>query len=457
MSHLNQAESFWAEQAKLVEAELLERNSENKPRPRLEPTQRAVSLLGDPQSSYRVIHITGTNGKTSTARLIERLLRETGLRTGRFTSPHLVSFNERISIDGEPVSNEVFVEVWRDIAPVLEIVDAQLESEGEAKLTYFEAIAILGFAVFADAPVDVLVLEVGMGGEWDSTNVANGDVAVFTPIALDHTDRIGSTITEIAKTKAGIIKPDAIVVSASQSDDAVSELVAKAERLDVPIRWFGVDFELLETTPTKIGQTLSVRSLAGTYQDLAMPIHGHFQAENAALAIAAVEAFLGGGEQRLMDDIVRVALADVASPGRLQVIDHQPLVILDGAHNPHGAKALAAALANSFGNLETIAVVAMLEEKDLPGFLANLDPAIKHYVVTQSSSERAVAAVDLAARIAETVGAEKVSVQPNFASALDQAKGLLSDSDTGAVLVTGSLTLVGDALAKIQREAELDG
>ena len=457
MSHLNQAESFWAEQAKLVEAELLERNSENKPRPRLEPTQRAVSLLGDPQSSYRVIHITGTNGKTSTARLIERLLRETGLRTGRFTSPHLVSFNERISIDGEPVANEVFVEVWRDIAPVLEIVDAQLESEGEAKLTYFEAIAILGFAVFADAPVDVLVLEVGMGGEWDSTNVANGDVAVFTPIALDHTDRIGLTVAEIAKTKAGIIKPDAIVVSAIQTADAVRELEAKAEILDVPIRWLGVDFELLETTPTKIGQTLSVRSLAGTYRDLAMPIHGHFQAENAALAIAAVEAFLGGGEQRLMDDVVRVALADVASPGRLQVIDHQPLVILDGAHNPHGAKALAAALANSFGSPETIAVIAMLEEKDLPGFLANLDPAIKHYVVTQSSSERAVAAVDLADRIAETVGAEKVSVQPNFASALEQAKGLLSDSDTGAVLVTGSLTLVGDALAKIQREAELDG
>jgi len=457
LSHLNQAESFWAEQAKLVEAELLERNSENKPRPRLEPTQRAVSLLGDPQSSYRVIHITGTNGKTSTARLIERLLRETGLRTGRFTSPHLVSFNERISIDGEPVANEVFVEVWRDIAPVLEIVDAQLESEGEAKLTYFEAIAILGFAVFADAPVDVLVLEVGMGGEWDSTNVANGDVAVFTPIALDHTDRIGLTVAEIAKTKAGIIKPDAIVVSAIQTADAVRELEAKAEILDVPIRWLGVDFELLETTPTKIGQTLSVRSLAGTYRDLAMPIHGHFQAENAALAIAAVEAFLGGGEQRLMDDVVRVALADVASPGRLQVIDHQPLVILDGAHNPHGAKALAAALANSFGSPETIAVIAMLEEKDLPGFLANLDPAIKHYVVTQSSSERAVAAVDLADRIAETVGAEKVSVQPNFASALEQAKGLLSDSDTGAVLVTGSLTLVGDALAKIQREAELDG
>ncbi len=404
-----------------------------------------------------MIHITGTNGKTSTARLIERLLRETGLRTGRFTSPHLVSFNERISIDGEPVSNEVFVEVWRDIAPVLEIVDAQLESEGEAKLTYFEAIAILGFAVFADAPVDVLVLEVGMGGEWDSTNVAKGDVAVFTPIALDHTDRIGLTVAEIAKTKAGIIKPDSIVVSAIQTADAVRELEAKAEILDVPIRWLGVDFELLETTPTKIGQALSVRSLAGTYRDLAMPIHGHFQAENAALAIAAVEAFLGGGEQRLMDDVVRVALADVASPGRLQVIDHQPLVILDGAHNPHGAKALAAALANSFGSPETIAVIAMLEEKDLPGFLANLDPAIKHYVVTQSSSERAVAAVDLADRIAETVGAEKVSVQPNFASALEQAKGLLSDSDTGAVLVTGSLTLVGDALAKIQREAELDG
>lgn len=457
MSELNQAESFWAEQAQLVEAELLQRMTENKPRPRLEPTQRAVSLLGDPQSSYRVIHITGTNGKTSTARLIERLLRETGLRTGRFTSPHLVSFNERISIDGEPVANEVFVEVWRDIAPILEIVDAQLESEGDAKLTYFEAIAILGFAVFADAPVDVLVLEVGMGGEWDSTNVADGDVAVFTPIALDHTDRIGSTISEIARTKAGIIKPDAIVVSAVQTDDAISELEAKAEQLHVPIRWLGADFELLETTATKIGQTLSVRSLAGTYEDLAMPIHGHFQAENAALAIAAVEAFLGGGEQRLMDDVVRVALADVASPGRLQVIDQYPLVLLDGAHNPHGAKALAAALATSFGAPETVAVISMLEEKDLPGFLANLDPAIVHYVVTQSSSERAVPAVELAARIAETVGATKVSVQPNFASALEQAKGLLSDSDSGAVLITGSLTLVGDAVAKIQREAELDG
>jgi dihydrofolate synthase/folylpolyglutamate synthase len=457
LSQLNQAESFWAEQAKQVELELLSRNPENKPRPRLEPTARAVSLLGDPQRSYRVIHITGTNGKTSTARLIERLLRETGLRTGRFTSPHLVSFNERISIDGEPVSDEVLVEVWRDIAPVLEIVDAQLEAEGEAKLTYFEALAVLGFAVFADAPVDVLVLEVGMGGEWDSTNVADGDVAVFAPIGLDHTDRIGSTVAEIARTKAGIIKPDSIVVSASQPPEAEAELVAKAKLFDAPIRWFGSDFELTATEATKIGQTLSVKSLAGTYEDLTMPIHGYFQAENAALAIAAVEAFLGGGQHRLMDDVVRVALADVASPGRLQVIEQNPLVLLDGAHNPHGAKALASALSNSFEARETVAVISMLEQKDLAGFLQNLDPAVTHYVVTQSSSDRALSAEVLAERISAEVGKGKVSVQVNFASALEQARGLLSDSTSGAVLVTGSLTLVGDALAMIQREAELDG
>lgn len=457
MSQLNQAESHWAEQAKLVELELLARNPENKPRPRLEPTARAVALLGDPQASYRVIHVTGTNGKTSTARLIERILRETGLKTGRFTSPHLVSFSERISVDGDPVSDEILVEVWRDIAPVLEIIDAQLEAEGEAKLTYFEALAVLGFAVFADAPIDVLVLEVGMGGEWDSTNVATGDVAVFTPIALDHTDRIGSTLSEIARTKAGIIKPDALVVSARQSAEVVSELEDKASLLGLEIKWLGSDFDLLEVAPNKLGQTISVKSLAATYSDLVMPIHGSFQAENAALAIVAVEAFLGGGQQRLMDDVVRVAMADVASPGRLQVVDREPLTLVDGAHNPHGAKALCAALSDSFGSPETIAVISMLEQKDLTGFIKELDPAVAHYVVTQSSSERAVSAEALGKQISALVSPDKVSVQPNFASALEQAKNLLTNSLTGAILITGSLTLVGDVLAQMQREADLDG
>ncbi|MFM6850473.1 MAG: bifunctional folylpolyglutamate synthase/dihydrofolate synthase, partial [Terrabacter sp.] len=210
-------EAFWAEKAQFVEDELVKRIPENKLRPRLEPTRRAVELLGEPQKAYRVIHVTGTNGKTSTTRFIERILREHGLRTGRFTSPHLVSLNERIALDGEPVSNEELYSVYNDIAPILDLVDQELEAAGDTKLTFFEALAVLGFAVFADAPVDVLVLEVGMGGEWDSTNVADGDVAVFTPIDLDHTERLGNTIAEIAATKSGIIKPEAIVVSSKQS------------------------------------------------------------------------------------------------------------------------------------------------------------------------------------------------------------------------------------------------
>lgn len=457
MSAEHGTERYWQKQAALVEQALLTRNPENKPRPRLEPTKRAVDLLGDPQSAYRVIHITGTNGKTSTSRLVERLLRETGLRTGRFTSPHLVSFNERISIDGEPVSNEILVEIWNEIEPVLAIVDAQLEAEGEAKLTYFEALAVLGFAIFADAPVDVLVLEVGMGGEWDSTNVANADVAVFTPIALDHTDRIGSTIAEIAVTKSGIIKPGSIVLSAKQQGEVEQILRTRAAEFDAPVFFADQDFSLLETSPTKIGQQFSVKSLVSNYEELQLPLHGEFQAENAVLALAAVEAFLGGGQQRLVDDVIRVAMADVASPGRLQIIDIDPLVILDGAHNAHGAKAVAKALADNFGSPETVAVVSMVRDKDIDAFISELDPSVSHFVVTQSASERAHSAEELAKLVGERVGHEKVTIQGNSASAIEKAKSLLNSTSKSAVLVTGSLTLVGDVLTNKQKEADLDG
>ena len=223
-------DSYWSAQANAVLEKLLLRIPENKIRPRLEPTRRAVELLGDPQKSYRVIHITGTNGKTSTTRFIERILREHGLRTGRFTSPHLVRINERMALDGEPVSDEQLVNVYADIEPILEFVDQELVDAGDSRLTFFEALAVLGFAVFADAPVDVLVLEVGMGGAWDSTNVADGDVAVFTPIGLDHMDRLGNTIEEIAQTKSGIIKPGSIVVSSTQSADALAVLEDMAGR-----------------------------------------------------------------------------------------------------------------------------------------------------------------------------------------------------------------------------------
>jgi dihydrofolate synthase/folylpolyglutamate synthase len=443
-------EAFWAEKAKSVETALLTRIPENKVRPRLEPTRRAVELLGDPQSAYRVIHVTGTNGKTSTTRFIERLLREHGLRTGRFTSPHLVNFNERMSIDGEPVSDQVLYEVWNDISPILEIVDNELIESGDTRLTFFEALAVLGFAVFADAPVDVLVLEVGMGGEWDSTNVADGDVAVFAKIGIDHADRLGSTIAEIAQTKSGIIKPGSIVVTSAQPDEALEVLKAKAAAVAESIKIADEDFAVLDVDPQLAGQGLSIRGLAGEYLDLFLPLHGQYQAENLALAIAAVEAFLGGAERKLMDDVVRVAVADASSPGRLQVINRNPLTILDAAHNPDGAESLAQALVEYFGSPKAVGVIAVLAEKDAAGVLAKLADSFEKVVVTRSSSPRAIDPGELA-EVAEGIfGKSNVSVAPTVKIALERAEELRSTE--GAIVVTGSISLVGDVLELIQKE-----
>ena len=428
---------------------LLTRIPENKLRPRLEPTARAVELLGDPQKSYRVIHVTGTNGKTSTTRFIERILREFGLRTGRFTSPHLVRLNERMSIEGEPVSDQALAEVWADTEPLLAIVDAELEAAGETRLTFFEALAALGFAVFADAPVDVLVLEVGMGGEWDSTNVADGDVAVFTPISIDHAERLGSTIEEIARTKSGIIKPAAIVLSSAQTPEALSVLQSKAEELGESFAVYGKDFEVFNITKEKAGQRFSVRTLAGEYHDLFIPLHGEYQAENAALAICAAEAFVGGGSQRISEDVLRVALADFSSPGRLQVISREPLTILDAAHNPDGARSLARAPRDSFDSPRTIAVLSVLQEKDASGFFEELRQApIDHVIVTKSTSPRAMDIADLTNLAREYFG--NVTNAPSVFAAMESAKKIVAKD--GAIVVAGSITLVGDALKNLQEE-----
>lgn len=433
---------------------LLTRIPENKLRPRLEPTRRAVELLGDPQKLYRVIHVTGTNGKTSTTRFIERILRELGLHTGRFTSPHLIRLNERMSLDGEPVEDERLFNVWNDISPILDIVDEELVAAGDTKLTFFEALAVLGFAIFADAPVDVLVLEVGMGGEWDSTNVADGDVAVFTPISIDHAERLGSTIEEIAKTKSGIIKPDAFVVSSSQKPEATRVLREKAEAVGHSFVQYGSGFEVLSVEKTKVGQTFSVKTLAGQYDDLFLPVHGQYQAENAALAIAAVEAFLGGGEHRIADDILRVALADASSPGRLQVISREPLTILDAAHNPDGARSLAAALKETFEAPRAVAVLSVLEEKDARGLLEELKNSAQHFVLTQSTSPRAIAVAELTELAGQIFGEHRVSAAADVATALARASELVPED--GAIVITGSITLIGDVLKIKQTEDELE-
>ncbi len=449
-------EHYWALRAKEVEGALLARVPENKIRPRLEPTARLAELLGDPQKSYRVIHVTGTNGKTSTSRYIERLLREHGLRTGRFTSPHLVKLNERMSLDGEPVSDERLYSVWTEIEPIVALVDAELESSGDDALTFFEVLAVLGFAIFADAPVDVLVLEVGMGGEWDSTNVADGDVAVFTPISLDHMDRLGSTIEEIAKTKAGIIKPGSIVISAAQEPEVLKVLSERAAETGEKFLTYGRDFGVVTSQINKLGQTVSVRAVAGEYDDLNLPVHGGYQAENAALAVAAVEAFLGGGQQRIMDDVVRASFADFSSPGRLQIVSRQPLTILDAAHNVDGAKSLVRAMKESFGSPYAVAIVSILAEKNARALLELLDDTFIEFIITQSESPRAIPAEELAELAREIFGADRVHVQANPQWALAEAAKLLPATLGNAIVVTGSVTLVGQVLKLKQIEAEQD-
>ena len=442
----DEIDEFQAE-ADEVYAELLERIGEANPQPRLEPTRKVCELLGDPQRTAPVIHITGTNGKTSTSRMIEAILRAAGVKTGLLTSPHLVKVNERIVIDGLPVSNEALVRNWRDIAPYLAIVDAELVANGEEPLSYFEALTVLGFAVFADAPVDVMVLEVGMGGEWDSTNVADGQVAVFTPIALDHQARLGNTVAEIAKTKGGIIKPAATVVTAMQPLEAMDELreAARLDEAEMIIEM--VDFALESTTVAVGGQVITVRGRAGTYSDVFLPLYGDYQGQNAAVAIAAVESFIGNGSIALDADVVAAGLAEATSPGRLQLIGVEPTVFVDAAHNPHGAKALAGAMTEYFDFTEIAVVIAVLGDKDAHGVFAELAPIATRFHVTRSQSDRATP-VDVLADIARSVAsADAVLPFEDFDEAVESARAWASDGPSRAVLITGSITLVGEAIA----------
>jgi len=429
-----------------VFAALLERIGEGAPQPRLQPTRRAMDLLGDPQNAYPIIHVAGTNGKTSTSRIAESILRAYGLRTGLLTSPHLVRLNERIVIDGQPISDETLAANWDDIQPYLEMVDAELLAADDERLTFFEALTVLAFACFADAPVDVAVVEAGMGGEWDSTNVADGQVAVFTPIALDHTSRLGSTIAEIARTKSGIIKPAASVVSAAQGAPARAELDRAVQLTESTLAVEGDGFALLESKVAVGGQLISVRGLAGTYEALFLPLYGTHQAQNATVAIAAVESFLGAGTQPLIGDLLAEGLGTATSPGRLQLVGVDPTILVDAAHNPHGAAALAAALERYFDFDEIVAVVGILADKDAHGFVTALAPRVSRFHVTQPHSERALPVDDLADRIAEWTSEEQTFRFPDLAEALDAARDWANESPRRAVIVAGSITLVGEAI-----------
>ncbi len=441
--------------ADAVYAALLARQGEQWVQPRVERTRRVLELLGDPQATYRVVHLTGTNGKTSTARIVESIVRAHGLRTGLFTSPHLERFTERVMIDGEPIDDGLVADAWDEISPFVDLVDAELAAAGDAPLTFFELLTVLAFVAFADAPVDVAVIEVGMGGSWDSTNTADGDVVVFAPIDLDHADRLGNTIAEIATVKSGIIKPGAAAVSAEQNPAALEVLKAAADARSASLAVEGDAFGLTAQSLAVGGQQISVQGLAGTYDELYLPLYGAHQGHNAALAIAAVESLIGGAEQPLATDVVADGLAQVTSPGRLQLVGVAPTVLVDSAHNPHGARALVSALEDSFDFDEWGIVLGAFGDKDIAGIVSTVVPAAAHVFATAPDSDRA-ADPDALADLVEAAGAH-VTVHRNLAEAAEAAREWAAASDRRAVVIAGSVVLAGEALQLAAEEDWKDG
>ncbi|WP_040165384.1 bifunctional folylpolyglutamate synthase/dihydrofolate synthase [Microbacterium gorillae] len=438
------------ERADAVYSALLSRMGEQWVQPRKERTARVLELLDDPQRTYRVIHITGTNGKTSTARIAESLLRAHGLRTGLFTSPHLVRFTERIRVDGEPIADAAVADAWDEIAPFVAMVDAELATVGDAPLTFFELLTVLAFVAFADAPIDVLVLEVGMGGAWDSTNTADGDVAVFAPIDMDHADRLGDTIEKIATVKAGIIKPGAAAVSARQTPEAAAVLRRVAAEQNATIAFEGEDFDLVRSQVAVGGQLVTVRGLAGEYAEEFLPLYGTHQAHNAALALAAVESLIGAAQQAIADDIVAEGFGETTSPGRLQLIGTEPTVLVDAGHNPHGARALATALREYFDFDEWGLVLGVLADKDAAGIVDALREIPAHVFVTAPDSDRAEDP-DALADLVEEAGL-RASVHPNLDDASEAARAWASENPRRAVIIVGSVVLAGEALRLSEEE-----
>jgi dihydrofolate synthase/folylpolyglutamate synthase len=433
---------------------LLARWGEAKIGPSRDRIERLMDLLGQPQLAYRSIHLTGTNGKTSTARMIDELLRGFGLRTGRYTSPHLADITERICLDGEPISDGVFAAAYDEIEPYLQLVDGQ----SDIAMTFFEAITSLAFAIFADAPVDVAVVEVGLGGTWDATNVLQAPVAVITPIGLDHTELLGETVREIAVEKAGIIHAGASVILAAQPTEAAAELLARAVTVQARVAREGLEFAVVDRQLAVGGQLLTLQGLGGTYPEIFLPLHGAYQAENAACALAAVEAFFGADADSgpIDADIVRAAFAGVRSPGRLEAVRSAPTVLVDASHNPAGMTATAEALAEGFDFRHLVGVLAMLAGKDVAASLAILEPVLDEIVISQNSSPRAIAADDLAAVALDVFGADRVTVETRLDDAIETAVRLAEDNADGVlagagVLVTGSVVTAGEARALLGR------
>ena len=453
-----------SERMRRIEAEILSRAPEHRIQPSLERVEAVLDLLGNPERSYRVVHVTGTNGKTSTVRMIERLLAATGMRTGRFTSPHLATIRERIALDGEPISEEGFIAAWEDVAPCIRLVDERSQSAGGPRLSFFEVLTVMALAAFADHPVDVAVVEVGLGGTWDSTNVVPSDVEVITPVGRDHCAWLGDSLEEIAANKAGIIKDGATLVTAAQP--AAVQAVIAAAAAEHGVVWrreldpeedpgepgAGV-LRVVDRTPAVGGQMVVLATAAAVYEDVFVPLHGDYQARNALLALAAVEAVFGG--RALPAKVVEDGFASVTSPGRLEVLRSSPTVLVDAGHNPHGVSALVGAVEEVFDFRHLVAVVGVMADKDAEGILSVLEPVTDAVVVVPIDSPRAMDVEDLADIAREVYGADRVVAAEDLAGGVERAVSLSEGFDApltaSGVLIVGSVVLAARARALFGR------
>ena len=433
--------------AKIYES-IVERAPEHDIEPSLDRIRMLLDILGDPQNTFPTVHITGTNGKTSTARMIDAVLTAFGVRVGRFTSPHLIDVRERMSIEGAPISREAFIAAWNDIAPYVEMVDTKSVANGGVRLSFFEVFTALALVAFADHPVDAGVIEVGMGGTWDATNLVEAGVSVIMPIDLDHTKWLGSTIREIAEEKAGIIKPGQIVVIAEQPEEALEVLLDRAREVDAIVRLEGRDFEVIDRQMGVGGQLVTVRTPSATYTDVFVPLFGEHQAHNAAAALVGVEAFMGG---RALDaKIVENGMMTATSPGRLQVVRTSPTILVDAAHNPAGARVLADALDDSFAFAHVVGVYSAMGDKDIESVLAEMEPHLDSIVITEMPGERAANIEQLREIAIDVFGEDRVEVRDSLGEAVDRAATLAEattdPADKCGVVVFGSVVLAGHML-----------
>ena len=423
-----------------VMSALASRWPENKINPSLDRIKLLLDYLGNPQDGLKAIHIAGTNGKTSTSRMIERLLRSLDLRTGLYTSPHLVHPRERISIDGEPISVKNFEEVFNQVEPFLEIVDEKIPG---GSVTFFEVLTAMAFVSFSDTPVDVISLEVGMGGRWDATNVLTPMVSVITPIDLDHQEYLGNTVEKIALEKTGIIKENIPVIVSNQSKDAAKIILAKAIENNSPIMREGIELDVLERSVGIGGQQLTIANPYGTHSELFLPLFGKHQASNAAVSLTAVEAFL---DRQIDHDLVQEAFAEFSSPGRLQVLKRNPTIVIDAAHNPAGIKATKQGITESFQFDNLILILAFMGDKDVDQILEELKGFAQVVILTQTNSARALSVVDLAKKVKNiSQFATRIESSDNSAEAIKLAIDIAKDlGNSAGIIALGSVVLAGE-------------